>query len=86
MYTSVNKYSTMLYPLWFGGLSYAVVKNYTRPRSVYFRLVWTAVPTMVGLWCSMRQRSRVDDIFMMKNYKHFGEELRDALATGDARY
>ena len=48
MYTTMNNTSSVLYPLWFGGLSYAVVKNYTRPRSVYFRAIWTVIPALTG--------------------------------------
>jgi hypothetical protein len=86
MFSNLHKISPLLYPVAGGGLGWLVAKNYTRPRSIYFRGLSVATCAFCGWWTSVRTRSREHDIFMMRNYKHFGHELRDALATGDARY
>ena len=86
MYSNLHKISPLLYPTALGGLGWLVAKNYTRPRSIYARTVSVGFCAWLGWWTSMRTKSREHDIFMMKNYKHFGNEMRDALASGDARY
>ena len=86
MFTNVSNMSSILYPLCFSAVSYATLKTYTRPRSIYFRGIWTGAAAAAGWWTSVRTKSRVNDIFMMKNYKFFDQDMRDALATGDHRY
>ena len=86
MFTSLNAMSPAVYPMAFSAVSYAVLKNYTRPRSIYFRGFWTGFAGFWGWWGSVKQQSRVQDIYMMKNYKYFNADMRDALATGDSRY
>ena len=86
MFTNINSMSTVIYPACFSAITYLTVKNYTRPRSIYFRGIWTGVAAFAGWWTSVKQKGRVEDIFMMKNYKYFDQDMRDALATGDSRY
>ena len=86
MYTTITKYSPLIYPLVAGVFTFSVLTNYTRPKAIYMRGIGTAVALYAGVWTSLRQMSRVDDIFLMKNYKHFNQDMRNALATGDARY
>ena len=86
MLSTFHNWSGVFYPGAVGFLSYAVMRNYTRPGSMYFRGIWSVFGAGVGYWCALKAQTREQDIFMLKNYKFFGQEMRDALATGDSRY
>lgn len=86
MYTPLHKISPVLLPLASGSFAYSLLMNYTLPKSKYLRAFGFTVAAGYGGWSSLKAKAREYDVFLMKNYKHFGEEMREALASGDARY
>ena len=40
----------------------------------------------IGFFLGLRQQRKHENLFLMKNYKHFSEDFKNALMTGDARY
>ena len=64
----------------------AVCRLYVRPSRMVLAYCGMLLVPPTGYFLGLRQQRKHQNLFLMKNFKHFSEEFKNALMTGDARY
>ena len=63
-----------------------VVFKYSRPSSVFMRSLFPLTAGIIGFIIGIRREVKDNDMFLLRNFKNFEQDVKDALQTGDSRY